>query len=103
MPQKPVRKLPILKPKPKQVLPNDNSDIEAVLRSSGWLKILAHIEDQHPLNRGLGPAATMEQRAFHQIGTEKYQQILLWLKSFHVEQKLSNLPSEYAPETTKTK
>jgi len=52
---------------------------------------------------GLGAAATQEQRAYHQIKCEIFQANLIWLKSFQVQQKLSNLPSEYAPEITKTK
>lgn len=53
------------------------------------------LEKQHPLHKGIGVEATMEQRAFFQIKVQEYEQILTWLRSMQANQKLASLPSEY--------
>lgn len=76
----------------------ENNDVQYVLKSNGFKVIREHLGKNHPINKGLGPEATQEQRAFHQIRCQEYQGLMLWLDSWVLESKISNLETTYEAE-----
>lgn len=72
-----------------------NSTAEVVLRSEGFLQVIALLEADHPVKRGLEAAATIEHRALKQVRDQEYESILIKLRALASQARARDVESTY--------
>lgn len=84
--------------KKKQLQSALKDPLSSLLLSEGFRQLIQRLEYDHPVHKGLPPAATLEQRALKQCTDQEFESVLQKLKKWSVEAKTSSIESTYEPQ-----